>query len=438
MRAQILAKMLEKRGFNVFYVGGFVRDNMLGLAANDVDLVTNARPEQVEEVFRPNHNVKTVGKSFGVVLVDGVEIATFRTDSYGGLDAKNCKVTYADTIEEDLSRRDFTVNAMAMDLRGNIVDPFGGQSDLEDRVIRFVGNASDRIVEDPNRMLRACRFVAQLDGFLVQKTRYPIMNKVRMGYLDYVSPERIRLEILKAMKTRVPSKFFHALDECGILKEILPSLFKCRYHTGGNYHPEDVFTHSMFTGDAISARCPLTRLAGYLHDVGKPATYNHETGQFLEHEKVGADLVRDELTALKFSNEEIRVVTGLVKMHMRTATVLTDKGVRRLLRKLQANGVHYRDYLRLFLADRNSNLGLPKMSIDNVRQMVNTVEDQMSVEMGVTKVKDLAVNGHDVMRINGFPPGPRVGQILEHLLTVVVDDPNLNTRENLENILQTS
>jgi hypothetical protein len=169
--------------------------------------------------------------------------------------------------------------------------------------------------------------------------------------------------------------------------------------------------------------------------VGKPVVYNPETGQFLEHEKVGAEKVREELTRLKFSNDEVNTVTGLVEMHMRTATVLTDRGVRRLLRKLTAKGVNYRDYLRLFLADRNSNTGLDPMSTEKVRHMINTVEDQMTVELGVTKVTDLAVNGYDVMRIKGFGPGKHIGQILEHLLTVVIEDPSLNTKEMLEKIL---
>jgi putative nucleotidyltransferase with HDIG domain len=268
-----------------------------------------------------------------------------------------------------------------------------------------------------------------------QKTRYSIMKSADL--MKHIAPERVRLEVLKAMATRQPSRFFSALEDCGLLEAIFPSLFKTPNHVGGNYHPEDVFTHSMLTGDSISSRCPLTRLAGYLHDVGKPVTYNPETGQFLEHEKVGADLVRDELTALKFSNDEVKTVTGLVEMHMRTATVLTDKGVRRLLRKLTAKGVHYRDYLRLFLADRNANLGLAKMSTYEVRHMIQTVEDQMSVDTGAVKVTDLKVNGCDVMSITGMGQGPQVGQILDHLLDLVLLDPSLNTEENLKNLLQT-
>lgn len=436
MKARQLAEMLEKRGFNAFFVGGYVRDMFLGVTAQDVDLATNATPEQVEAIFRPNHRVKTVGKAFGVVLVDGVEIATFRTDNYVGFDHKAVLVKYADTIEEDLSRRDFTFNAMAMDLQGNIVDPFGGREDLEARTVRFVGNPVDRITEDPNRMLRACRFVAQL-GFpanLESKTFFAIAQNRNL--LKFVSSERIRLEVLKAMKCRFASRFFYVMYETGLLDDVFPSLSACVYHDGGNYHPEDVFTHSMLTGDRISTACPLTKLAGYLHDVGKPITYD-EDGRFLDHEKVGAKTVRREMRSLMFSNEEIRVVSGLVEMHMRTATVLTDKGVRRLLRKLTDKGVHYRDYLRLFLADRNSNTGIAKMTSQEVRHMVNTVEEQMSVAMGVTKVTDLAVNGHDVMRVTGLKPGREVGELLEILLEGVLLAPETNNRDYLENLLKT-
>jgi putative nucleotidyltransferase with HDIG domain len=434
MNARMIAQVLERRGFDAYFVGGFVRDIIIGVDSNDVDIATNARPEQIESIFCMNHKVKLVGKAFGVVVVDGVEVATFRKDAYKGLDHKDVEVTCVDTIEEDLSRRDFTVNAMAMDLHSNLIDPFGGEKDLENRTIRFVGNPEDRIKEDPNRMLRACRFVAQLNGDTDQATRYAIMRNV--DCLQYVAPERIRLEVLKAMKAKYASRFFDALYECGMLQHIFPSLRRCVYHTGGNYHPEDVFTHSMLTGDAISTSCPLTKLAGYLHDVGKPATYNVETGQFLEHEKVGALLVSRELTNLKFSNDEVKAVEGLVKMHMRTATVLTDKGVRRLLKKLVDNGVNYRDYLRLFLADRNANTGLDRMPSQDVRAMINKVEDQMSVETGITKVTDLAINGHDVMTLTGLQPGPEVGKVLDKLLDMVLADPRLNTKYNLEILLK--
>lgn len=434
MSAQTIVRKLSERGFDVYIVGGYVRDGLLGIISNDVDIATNAKPEQIESIFAKEHKVKTVGKSFGVVIVDNIEVATFRKDAYVGLNHKDVTITYANTIEDDLSRRDFTINAMALDVNHNLIDPFGGQNDLIFRLVNFVGNAKDRIREDPNRMLRACRFVAQLNGSLENNTRRAIQKCA--GYMQYVAPERIRIEVLKAMKTQRPSKFFDALDECRLLGYVFPSLVNTVSHTGGNYHPETVYDHCMATGDSISCRCPLTRLAGYLHDVGKPVTYNSDTGQFLEHEKAGADLVQDELTTLKFSNDEIRAIVGLIKMHMRTATVLNARGVRRLLRKLQANSVHYRDYLRLFLADRNANTGLPKMSSDDVRNMINVVEDEMSIETGVTSIKDLKVNGYDVMRIKGFPPGPWVGKVLEQLLTVVIEYPSLNNKEILENILK--
>jgi putative nucleotidyltransferase with HDIG domain len=325
---------------------------------------------------------------------------------------------------------------MAMDLHGNLIDPHAGEWDLKCRTIRFVGDPDFRIFEDPNRMLRACRFVAQLDGVLVTSAKEAVFRNRK--FIKSVAPERVRYEVLKAMKAPNASKFFNALRDCGLLFSVFPSLDGCWDHGGGNYHPETVFTHSMLTGDRISTHCSLTRLAGYLHDVGKPVTFNEETGQFLEHEKVGAELVRKELTALKFSNDEVKVVTGLVEMHMRTATVLTDKGVRRLLKKLADKGVNYRDYFRLFLADRNSNTGLDPMSTQEVRRMINIVENQMSVEMGVTKVTDLKVNGHDVMTLTGFEPGPRVGQVLGDLLEMVLVDPELNTRERLVGIVRDS
>jgi tRNA nucleotidyltransferase/poly(A) polymerase len=324
---------------------------------------------------------------------------------------------------------------MAMDLNHNVIDPFEGEFDLDFRTVRFVGNPSDRILEDPNRMLRACRFVAKLNGSLDKDALRAITR--HRGYMQYISPERIRLEVFKAMACKRASKFFNTMRDCGLLDFVFPSLSACFSHTGGNYHPETVYDHAMLTGDAISTRCPLTKLAGYLHDVGKPVTYDKTTGQFLDHETIGATLVKNEMMLLKFSTDEINMVTGLIQMHMKTATVLTDKSVRRLLRKFSELGVYYRDYLRLYIADRNSNTGIPHMSTYDIRHLIDTVEDQMSIEIGATKVTDLKVSGYDVMEICKLQSGPMIGQILNHLLDMVIIDPSLNTQENLIQMLQT-
>jgi putative nucleotidyltransferase with HDIG domain len=434
MSVQVIVNTLLERGFHAFFVGGYVRDSLFGVPSHDIDIATNASPNQIESIFKNIFPIKTVGKSFGVVIVNGIEVATFRTDNYAGLNHKNVEINHAKTIEEDLSRRDFTINAMAIDCHSReLIDPFDGQLDLEFRTIRFVGNPVDRILEDPNRILRACRFVAQLNGKLDTDTKHAIQRNLAL--MRYVAPERIRLEILKAMKSRYASKFFVTLMETGLLGAVFPSLLRCVNHVGGNYHPETVFDHLMNTGDSISVRCPLTKLAGYLHDVGKPVTYSAETGQFLEHEKFGANILEKELSLLKFSNKEIRYVTELVKLHMRSVTVLTDKGIRKLIRKLQTAGISYRDFLRLYIADRNANTGLLPLSTQEIRYLIDTVENQMTIEYGITGVKDLKVSGYDVMNITGFKPGPNIGKILDYLLDLVMVDPMLNTKEKLTEIL---
>src|SRR4030042_3909609 len=155
---EIIGRLLEG-GHEAYMVGGAVRDYLLGKKPNDTDIATNARPEKIIELFK-DRNVNEVGKSFGVVLVDGIEVATYRSDRYFGLNDKNVKIEYADSIVEDLARRDFTINAMALDLNGNLIDPFGGKKDLEDGIVKFVGDPNSRIYEDPNRIVRACRFAA--------------------------------------------------------------------------------------------------------------------------------------------------------------------------------------------------------------------------------------------------------------------------------------
>jgi tRNA nucleotidyltransferase (CCA-adding enzyme) len=433
-KALNIAKTLHAKGFESYFVGGFVRDFLLGITNSDVDLVTSANPDEIIKIFE-NNKVDLVGKSFGVVIVDGVEVATYRKDRYFGMSDKNCYILPGD-IFDDASRRDFTFNALYFDpITGETLDFFDGKEDLRKRIVRFVGEPSERIFEDPNRIIRACRFLSALDGTFSKETLEELKN--RADYVHtLVAPERIRLEILKAMKTKKASKFFRALHEIGALRYVFPSLEECYGVDGGQHHREDVFEHSMMVGDALDIKNPLLKLAGYIHDVGKTSSVgiNADTGEvwFKDHEDKGTELVEQELSALKFFNEEVQYISSLVKFHMRMSKDMGPKAVRKFLRELNEVKLSWEDLIRLRLADRQGNLKSINKDSSLARTLVAKFWAETRRKNLPLTVKDLVVNGNDVMEVLGIPPGPKVGEVLNFLLNFVLEYPDRNERDFLQ------
>ena len=405
-----------------------MRDLFSGFEPVDYDVVTEAVPDQVEQIFY-DQKVCVVGKSFEVCLVNGIEVAGYRKDTYFGLSDKNCKIEPAETLEEDLARRDLTINAMAFcPYTGELVDPYNGIPDLKNKIIRFVGNPAHRIYEDPCRIVRACRFLSKLDGTFASET----LDALRTySYLvkDYVAPERLRAEILKALRTKKASIFFQALESIGALGYIFPSLAAC-HEDGGPYHAETIFEHCMLVGDGISTQCPLTKLAGYLHDIGKPSCRTEE-GSFTGHEGVGSCLASTELFNLRFSTQEIERITALIEFHMRDVKAAKGKGIRKALSKFKERNLPYREWLRLKFADATGNLTKGSYSFAQKKDLVFKFEKELLVEAPAFSVKDLAVSGHDVMEALGVDPGPEVGKTLRLLYELVLDNPEMNRREDL-------
>jgi tRNA nucleotidyltransferase/poly(A) polymerase len=413
-------------GYDTYLVGGAVRDILLGKYPDDYDFATQATPEEIEKVFSSitdkNYKLDFVGESFGVMIVNGVEVATFRGDRYFGGGDKDVEITYVNTIEEDLSRRDFTINAMALDIQGNLIDPFWGEDDLlshNSPMITFVGNPEDRINEDPNRMLRAFRFASRLNGTIGTYDFDCIVESVERGKFDLVSPERIRMEIIKTLdRAEKASTFWEYLRISGILNIILPELADCFEHDHGNHHTEDVWTHNMLTGDYITFGNPLLRLAAFLHDVGKPAAYDPVKRTFYEHHIKSAEIVRRRLTDMKFSNNEIRYVVNLVLIHMDGTRGMSGKARRRLKNKLERYGLHWAEYLAIRVADRHANLSRPDFTDEQVQDYIDmfTIEEEVPFS-----VHDLALSGGDIIRIFGLEPGPIVGEIQRSMLEFVLD-----------------
>lgn len=433
-----IVKQLAAEGFKAFFVGGAVRDKvMMGQDYNpsDFDILTNADLDQIAAIFQKSGEiVKTVGKAFAVCMVNGVEVASCRSDS----DIDNFP-------ECDLARRDITINSMAFDpLSETLIDPFGGQKDIADKIIRFTGLPDDRILEDPLRMVRACRFASMIDGTIGEETLLSILQ-YRTLVTEKVAPDRIRCEILKAMAHKKPSIFFKNLHKARLLELIFPSLSRCDSLDGGPHHGESVLEHCLLTGDALSARNPVLRLAGYLHDAGKYDAAQIKDGQitFPEHEKMVDAVIRD-LKNLRFSVEEIKFIEAVIRTHMRPLTPdSTPKAVRRLLAFLKEHDVKWQTFMQMRIADKAANLAKHPYNRSDIRLRVGKIWTELrngGLKGGKLplSIKELAISGHDVMEILNIPPGPEVGKVMNYLFESVLDDPSLNDYDSLKSLVYLS
>ena len=423
---------LKEAGFEAFLVGGCVRDALLGIPCEDFDIATNARPKDIKKIFP---KCRAVGQAFAVMLVDGLEVATFRNDGTYSDFRHPDSITYADSIEEDLSRRDFTVNAMACDGE-KIIDPYDGKSDLENRIIRFVRNARERMREDPLRALRACRFAAKIDGKLEPKTRKAIKD---LGHLiDMVSVERRQQELTKMLLGKNPDLALRLVGELGLLPYLFLDLVPSMGCTQPPHHKEDCWEHALQTlKSAKRADLPL-RLACLLHDIAKPACRREvEKDRFIfyNHDVLGEKMVRKALTDLRFSNETIDKVSEYTRYHMRPLLYsfhMKDPALQRLIGALRH--ISIRDLIRFMLCDVRGNMTNKgkgfSFTLELARPVMQRVR-RIEKEKRVLHIKDLPVNGDDLMKELGIPPGPEVGKLLAKLYSLALQKPKLATREKL-------
>ncbi|HUU88357.1 MAG TPA: CCA tRNA nucleotidyltransferase [Candidatus Glassbacteria bacterium] len=430
---QIIRRICEC-GWNAYLVGGAVRDEFLGIDASDYDVVTNALPEELEIIF-PDRSVKTFGASFLVTSIDNVDVSTYRSDRNFGPGRNNCITEACLTLDEDLSRRDFTFNSLAVcPYTGEVIDPFDGKKDLKNKIVKFVGDPEKRIYEDYLRMMRAARFVCLIEGKLDSQAFKAIYNN--RGLIKEISPERIRIELLKVMKYKKPSIFFNVLFDVGILKIILPELYKMYGHTGGKYHSETVDRHSLITGDSLSHKDPILRLAGYLHDIGKPDSFDGES--FINHEKIGADSVESVLKRFRFTIKEIERIKNLTLLHMRSIDSLTtNKAIRKFMKILSEHNISFKDWLKLKIADKKANLAKENYTKQEIKSLVLKVyKSKKLTPNGAFGVGDLKINGNDVMQILDIDPGKEVGIILKYLVDIIIDEPEKNEREILIKLIK--
>ena len=426
----IMAK-LNSAGFQAYVVGGSVRDIVLGKEPSDFDLATDARPGHVHDLFADAKSTEN-SRAHGTVFVNGIDVTTFRTDH--DEDGRSARVEFADNILDDTSRRDFAFNGMAMLPDGQIYDPFDGQGDLENKVVRAIGDPEQRVRESYVRMLRACRFAA-LDSEMTLDWNLVFAINHNCELIHQVPVELIQRELMKMMAYPAPMNGIDAMQITGLLPKVLPELFRTmRVQQKGCFkHEFGVFFHSLLTMSAVPTGKPLLRFAALFHDVGKIDTRSvDEDGSvhFYRHEEVGAKIAGDIMHRLRFSNSEIDYVTTLIREHMTLSSYFaptTMRGVRRLLGRL--GDVPIADLLLLKAADRFARDGIEKDTSeeeDRIRQMVATIRD----EAHALKVTDLAINGNDLIGM-GYVPGPLFGQILNCLLEEVLDRPERNNREYL-------
>jgi tRNA nucleotidyltransferase (CCA-adding enzyme) len=431
----VLAR-LHEGGHRAYLVGGSVRDTLLGRAVSALaDLSTDLEPDEVAQRF--GHVVPT-GLAHGTVTIieEGVtvEVTTFRREGAYSDARRPDRVDFTDDPEEDLGRRDLTVNAMAWDpAGGELLDPHGGALDLEHRVLRAVGDPLVRFREDALRPLRVARFTATLGMDPDESTRRALaaLGAPGSGYAGAtVAAERVRDELDRMLSAEKPSRGFEVLREAGLLGLWLPELARCRGVPQNRFHAYDVYFHSLYTCDAAPPGKPDVRWAALLHDIGKPDTRveRHGEGTFYNHQFVGAELADRLLERLRLPLARRAWIVHLVREHMFDYRPgWSDAALRRWLRRVGPE--HVADLFDLRIADMLGNglkQGFPGY-LDEMRRRIG----RLLRESSALKVTDLAVSGDDVMRELEVAPGPAVRETLEALLEEVLDDPSRNRREHL-------
>ncbi|MFF5701676.1 CCA tRNA nucleotidyltransferase [Streptomyces sp. NPDC012794] len=438
--ADELGRRFQEAGFRLALVGGSVRDALLGRLGNDLDFTTDARPEAVLKIMRPwADSLWDVGIAFGTVGAqrDGfqIEVTTYRSEAYDRTSRKP-EVSYGDSIEEDLVRRDFTVNAMALALpEQEFVDPHGGLEDLAAGVLRTPGTPEDSFSDDPLRMLRAARFAAQLD-FEVAPEVVSAM-KAMSDRIEIVSAERVQGELNKLLLSAYPRKGLGLLVDTGLADRILPELPALRLERDEHHRHKDVYDHSLIVLEQaidLEEDGPdlVLRLAALLHDIGKPRTRRFESDgrvSFHHHEVVGAKMTKKRMTALKYSNDMVRDVSRLVELHLRFHGYgdgeWTDSAVRRYVRDAGPLLDRLHKLTRSDCTTRNKRkANALSRTYDGLEERIAQLQEQEELD---AIRPDL--NGNEIQEILEIGPGPMVGKAYAHLLELRLENGPMDREE---------
>lgn len=428
---------LAKAGFEAYLVGGCVRDMLLGRNPKDWDVATNAKPKEIQKLFDDT----VYENDFGTVGVKTnsedpklkvVEVTTYRIEGAYTDKRHPDEVKFAKTIEEDLSRRDFTVNALALGIKGaieEVIDPYGGKDDIKGKMIRTVGKPEERFSEDALRLMRAVRFAVELDFATEPKTRRAIEKL--SNELEVIAKERIRDELTKILMTPNAAKGIILLEELGLLKHVLPELREGLGVGQNKHHIYGVFEHNIRALDyTAKENCSLeVRMASLLHDVGKPRAKAGDgpDSTFYQHEYIGAKMAVKALDRLRFPKDFIERVAHLVRRHMFYYNVgeISPAGVRRFIVRVGPENID--DLLKVREADRIGS-GVKKAVPYRLRHLLFMID---KVKRDPLSPKMLKINGDDLMALLHLPQSMRVGWVLNGLLEEVLEDPKKNIKEYL-------
>jgi len=429
---------LKKAGFQAFIVGGCVRDLLLGREPKDWDITTDAVPEEIIKTFEHTFYTNKYG-TVGVVDDDTtneslkiIEVTPFRLESEYSDKRRPDNVSFSKKIEDDLKRRDFTINALAIGFTGNVVDLYDGQKDLKNGLIRAVGDANERLSEDALRIMRAIRISAEL-GFAIEKETLDALKK-HTPLLKHIAKERVRDEFVRILMSKEPMNAIILCEELGILPFIAPELEEGIGVEQNQAHAYNVWEHLLHTVQhSADKQYPLEiRLTALFHDIGKPKTrrFSRETNQytFYGHEVVGARMTEKILKNLAFPTKTIEIVVKLVRWHMFFSDTeqITLSAVRRMVANVGKDLIW--DLMNVRICDRIGT-GRPKENPYRLRKYKAMVEEALRDPISVGMLK---INGGKIIEVTKSEPGPKIGFILHALLEEVLEDPKLNTAEYLK------
>lgn len=430
--AQIVADELNKQGFEAYFVGGCVRDAYMGIKPHDFDITTNASPDEMKKVFSKFRVILT-GEKHGTVTVlsegENVEVTTYRIDGEYKDSRHPENVIFTKNIEEDLARRDFTINAIAYS-DGEYVDPFDGINDIDNKIIRAVGEADARFCEDALRIMRALRFSATLGFDIEEQTKVSIHKNAYL--LKNIAVERIYVEFSKLIMGKNAEKIL--LEYSDVMGVFMPCILPCvGFEQKNKYHIYDVYTHMVKAVSAAPFDLKI-RLAAYLHDIGKPEcfTIDEKGGHFKGHSEESARIAEDILTRLKVDNDTKKCVVGLVKEHQRDI-IPEKKYVKRFLSKF--SGEFFDMLMKVMRADTAAHSSLAEVNFEKIEKLIE-IKNEIMEENECISLKNLEVNGKDIISV-GITDGKRIGEILKMLLEMVIDEKVENDKEELMKIIKT-
>lgn len=432
-------KKIQDDGFDIYLVGGCIRNLIMNIAPKDWDLTTNATPQQILEIFPDgfyDNQFGTVGLPIELQGKENiVEITTFRTER----DYKDRRhpeiIEWGKIIHEDLERRDFTINAIALKLISDrdfeIVDPFNGQEDIKNKIIRAVGDPKKRFKEDALRLMRAIRFATQLSFTIEENTWNEILSDAKL--IEEISKERVRDELLKILGSNYPYEGIILLKNSGLLQFIIPELLEgidVSQARPGRHHTEDVFTHNLLSLKFCPSTDPIVRFAALLHDIGKPKAKSADEENlvtFHNHETISSKIAYEICDRLKFSKKQRDKIINLIRWHMFTVDEkITDAAVRRFIRRVGVENV--KDMMDLRIGDR---LGGGTQTAESWRLKLFKKRVEEQLQPAPFSINDLAIDGNDVMRELNIKPGRKVGEILQKLFEEVDEDLSKNNKEYL-------